>query len=186
MPYEKLHQAVWGFLLVIFFFWSVVISTQKETVSMMNLLFVRTVYVLERGKINHLLYTNYLLSWAASNIKTVLYVNTISFQSSIWLISRTSNETNFWPAPFVLTCLQFMSSVFYLDTDVISSSGVVHWYSLCPSDTQLHQGLLLAASMNFKLEFFKMGLKSETFLSVQGRTTQDELNQHHPVDSVIS
>lgn len=31
-----------------------------------------------------------------------------------------------------------------------------------------------------------MGLKSETFLSVQGKTTQDKLNQHHPVDSVFS
>lgn len=62
---------------------------------MKNLLSVRFVYDLERGKINHLLYTNYLVSWAASNIKTVLFVNTIAFQSVIWLISRSSNEINF-------------------------------------------------------------------------------------------
>lgn len=62
---------------------------------MKNLLSVRFVYDLERGKINHLLYTNYLVSWATSNIKTVLFVNTVAFQSVIWLISRSSNEINF-------------------------------------------------------------------------------------------
>lgn len=133
-----------------------------------------------------------------SNTETVLYVNIISFQCCICLISGTSNEISLWPCPFC-TCLQSISSVLYLDIGVISSFGVVCWYLSHAFGVQLHQCLLLVAPCGLPLlhflpssyelsvrVFLRWNSSLRLLLSVQCRTTQSGLNQHFPVDSVIS
>lgn len=152
----------------------------------MNLLFARVVYVLERGKINHLLATNYfgklgcVKYWDCALCKH--HILSVLYLSDFWNLK--------WNQPLAMPLLYLFTVHFFCPVPG-HWCHLLRWSCMLVFVTYIRcsASSVFTAGSSYELSvrvFLRWNSSLRLLLSVQCRTTQSGLNQHFPADSVIS